>query len=92
MKTKVVKVGGEWAVEFGYGSQSFVLPTVFFHHNKRIEAVWLKHQLDECFERYKEELLSQFADWWNSQNPEEWDKITQQTINEYLKHEKQTKT
>ena len=49
MIIKVVKIGGEWLVEFSSGNQYFELR----YGGTKTEALWMSKMLRKCFKNYK---------------------------------------
>jgi len=54
MKIEVVKLAGEWVVEFGFGVQAFTLR----YGGTKAEATWMAKMLRKCFASYTQELLT----------------------------------
>lgn len=49
MRVKILKIGGEWKVQFSYGNQFFTLE----YGGSKAEAEWMAKQLKKCFADYK---------------------------------------
>lgn len=54
MKIEVLKIGGEWKVEFSFGNQFFLLS----YGGTKAEAEWMGKMLRKCFVNYKKSLKS----------------------------------
>jgi hypothetical protein len=52
MDIKVIKIGGEWKVEFSYGNQFFTLE----YGGTKAEATWMAKMLRQCFKKYTSEI------------------------------------
>lgn len=52
MDIKVIKIGGEWKVEFSYGNQFFTLE----YGGTKAEATWMAKMLRQCFKKYTLEI------------------------------------
>lgn len=48
MIIEVVKIGGEWKVQFSYGNQFFILE----YGGTKSEATWMAKMLKQCFNKY----------------------------------------
>ena len=52
---EVLKIGGKWTVQFGYGVQSFTLQTIGKGSTKA-EAEWMADMLRKMFSNYEDNL------------------------------------
>lgn len=50
MKIEVLKIGGEWKVEFSFNNQFFV---VDYNCETKAEAQWMARMLKKCFKSYE---------------------------------------
>lgn len=49
---EVLKIGGEWKVQFSFGNQYFTLE----YGGTKVEATWMASMLRKCFKSYTASL------------------------------------
>lgn len=52
MKIEILKIRGEWKVQFSYGNQFFTLE----YGGTKAEATWMAKMLKKCFRNYTLEI------------------------------------